>query len=457
MTTTTYTITCLSPVHIGTGTQFSKLDGAYSDGRWWLVDLDKVLARGADASKLAEAMSRSDFAWEVWLREKGIAPSEVAAYGLFCSEAPENGFIREAIKDVFQRPYLPGTSIKGAVRTAVLWSLMQDESRMNLAMRCLKLAEQVNRILQVLQDLTRGDERRSQDTKLHRQVLQAVLSLTPGEIDGYQRALYFAVGRDPDLVLSQDYKRQQRVSARDIARLRRRANDSRYADDVIERALLGYDPNHDLMRAVQVRDSLPSDKERLAVGTVWTHALVDGQLVKKQEEGEYRSFVEWLVPQTPLQVEIHIDEFLFTQAANRQLRFNGEKESTVRQLARTCNDCMWAATLAEKVFYEERGLNTVCDFYSGLQRSLEGLPEGAFLLNVGWGSGWKLKTVGELLHKEAPDDFTRLRQRYRLGEPPKTRQTDSNDLFPNTRRIAYSNHAPLWPMGWVILSPTQSD
>jgi hypothetical protein len=82
--TTAYRLTCLSPVHIGTGTQFSKFDGVYEEKQWSIVDLDRVLTHGVDADALAHTMSARNFAWVVWLRSHGMRPSEVASYTLSC-------------------------------------------------------------------------------------------------------------------------------------------------------------------------------------------------------------------------------------------------------------------------------------------------------------------------------------------------------------------------------------
>lgn len=446
-----YTLTCLSPIHIGTGAQFGKFDGMYQDGQRYLIDLDKVLAAGVDANELARTMGSRDFTWGVWLREKKITPSEVTAVAVLCPQDPEETPVREAIKDVYGHPYLPGTSIKGAVRTAVLWQLLQDKARMDMALRCLRLIEQVGGVLRELDDLTEGNHSRSLDTRLHRQALQSALNLPAGEEAAYQRTLYLAVGRDPDLVLSRNREHQQRVGARDIARLRRSANDSRYADDAVERALIGHDPNHDLMRAVQVTDTQAVSIERLAVGLVWTYTLRGNRLVEKREQdGEYKAFAEWLTRDTTLQLDVRTDDFLFTDAANHDMHFRGAKEHAVRQLAQTCNDYACAVITAEKAFYENHSLNILRDFYAHLETTLNGLPKGAFLLNIGWGGGWKIKTVGDLLRAALGENgFKPLRQRYRLGKDP-------NAFFPHTRRVAYDGGAPRWAMGWVKVTPLTS-
>src|SRR5215831_7377765 len=99
MATTTYTVTCLCPIHIGTGTQFGKFDGVYHDRQWHYIDLDQVLASGVNANELAKAMNSRNFSWATWLRDKSIAPSDVTTCMLPCPQDPEETPIREAIKN----------------------------------------------------------------------------------------------------------------------------------------------------------------------------------------------------------------------------------------------------------------------------------------------------------------------------------------------------------------------
>jgi CRISPR-associated protein Csm5 len=231
----------------------------------------------------------------------------------------------------------------------------------------------------------------------------------------------------------------------------------RSVDDPIDRLVMGINPNHDLMRTLQVSDTESMSQECLAVGLVWTYTLRRSRLVEKREQdGEYKAFVEWLTPDTTLRMTLRVDDFLFTATADRDLHFRGAKEQAVREVAHACNAYARAITTSEKDFYTKYSLDILRDFYSDLETTLNDLPEGAFLLNVGWGSGWEVKTVGDLLRTQlGADDFKQLRQRYRLGENPKTHQLDLNGLFPHTRRIAYDGGAPLWPLGWMKLTPKE--
>ena len=366
MTTTTYTLTCLTPVHVGTGVQYSMFDGAYQDRHWHVIDLDKVLARGVDANALARAMNSRTFSWSDWLGRQHMTPIAEALYALPCPQDPEDTPVREAMKTVHQQPYLPGTSVKGALRTAVLCYLLQPQ-------------------------------------------------------------------------------------------LERAGRSREWLEQPVERVVLGPNPNHDLMRSVHVSDTAPADLERLAVGLIWTYTLRGDRLVEKREQNsEYKTFVEWLTPDTTLRLDIRLDEFLFTDAANRDLRWRGDQTQAVQQLARTCNTHVHTIITAEQQFYATHGLDVLRDYYAELEVTLNALPDRAFLLNIGWGGGWTVKTVGDLLHKALGDgSFRQLRQRYRLGISPRTRQLDLNAPFPKTRRIAYESGAARWALGWVKMEPQE--
>ncbi len=438
-----YTLTCLSPVHVGTGRQFSKFDGVYRDRRWYVVDLDAVLARGVDAHALARAMSERTFTWSAWLNERRIAPSEVAAYDLPCPQDPGDTPVREALKDAHGQPYLPGSSIKGAIRTAVLWQLMNGDAQgrqfaVHYLLLCLKAPELFNALR----------ERRAFDRpEEHPAVIAEVFGVEEHDAAALQRTLYRILNVE-ERRLSDTWRAFQQ-------KLERLGQSREWLAQPIERAILGPNPNHDLLRALRVGDSRPTERDRLAVGLVWTYTRRGSRLVEKREEdGEYKTFVEWLVPETTLAFDITTDDFLFTERANRELRFRGAKEHVIRQLAETCRAYARAVIMAEKAFFQEHDLRPIADFYTELEATLNTLAEGAFLLNIGWGGGWEIKTVGDLVRQSlSREEFARLRARYRLGENPRTHRLDAEGHFPHTRRIAYEGGAPMWPLGWVTVEP----
>jgi CRISPR-associated protein Csm5 len=287
--------------------------------------------------------------------------------------------------------------------------------------------------------------------QMHREILGQVFRVSDEEVRGLQQTLYRVLNvREDRLTEQREWRNFQQ-------RLERLGRSREWLGQPAERAVLGRDPNHDLMRALQVSDTESVGLEHLAVGLAWTHTLRGKRLVEKREQdGEYKVFVEGLSSGTTLPLSLRIDDFLFSNTADRDLHFRGAKAQAVQEVAQTCNAHARSIIESEKAFYTKYSLDALSDFYSDLEMTLNGLPKGAFLLNVGWGSGWEVKTVGDLLRTQlGPNGFKQLRQRYRLGENPKTHQLDLNGLFPHTRRIAYEGGAPMWPMGWVKLMPEE--
>ncbi len=124
-----YRLEVLSPLHIGSGREYSALDGTYAQGRWYLIDINKVLSRSrVDPTNLANAMMQSGFSWFGWLQKHQIAPSEVASHSVACPVNPEQTRIRAFLRDAYGRPYIPGSTLKGAIRTAVLEELVVQKS-----------------------------------------------------------------------------------------------------------------------------------------------------------------------------------------------------------------------------------------------------------------------------------------------------------------------------------------
>lgn len=119
----------LTPVHIGSGSQWTTLDYVYDQTARLLrvIDLDKLLTQPrVTPEELARYYERRDFQVGQYLRDRGIAPAEVERYHLPCASDPGNRPVRVFVKSAFDRPLLVASSVKGLVRTAVLWRLLQE-------------------------------------------------------------------------------------------------------------------------------------------------------------------------------------------------------------------------------------------------------------------------------------------------------------------------------------------
>lgn len=126
-----YKIEVLSPVHVGSGEVLTRFDYVWEDGWLYVLSLDRILEHPrVRAEELAALMERGDFDWCDYLRRQGIEPLAVARYRARSARDPTRvlgrGDVREHIKDPRFRPYIPGSSVKGAIRTALAWAMLSS-------------------------------------------------------------------------------------------------------------------------------------------------------------------------------------------------------------------------------------------------------------------------------------------------------------------------------------------
>ena len=379
MATRTYRLETLSPLHIGSGQEYGAFDGVFQNGRWYLIDLKKVLERSKeDPTNLANAMMQQGFNWSSWLRQRGINPQEVASSSVACVQNPDSTKIRACIRDPFWRPYIPGSTLKGAIRTAVLESLLTGEPRQKRQQRARQAVQN--------QHGKPSDRRYVARNTLERSLL---------------------VGKVPN-----------------------RANES----------------NYDLLRALHISDSEPIDPEQAHIGLAWVHTLRNGQLVQKRAGGEeYKMFLEWLSAGVQTRLTLRIDERLLEGSYRRALGFNDSQVEILYEFVDACNERASEIIDHEGEFYEDYGLPVIAQFYKGLGSRLQQIKaQSGFLLNIGWGGGWEMKTVTNPLTEGLDNEDWEIRQTYRL------RRSDSA-VFPKTRRLAYRDDQPFAPLGWVAL------
>ena len=373
-----YRIEVLSPVHVGSGEVLTRFDYVWEDGWLYVLSLERILEHPkVRAEELAALMERGDFDWGDYLRGRGIKPPDVARYRARCARDPagvlRRGDVREHIKDPRFRPYIPGSSIKGAIRTALLW-----------------VALKYNKAL--LQKAKEAVERR----------LREVERRLAGRKEWQQRSII---------------RREKGWFAQRM-----------------ERGFFGRDPNYDLMRAVRVGDTTPFEGE-LEVGLVTTYDLKGQGRLEARED--LRIFAELLPAGATAEVRLTFDKKLFDYP---ELGLKG-KEVYVDDMPKLCN--AWAFELAqrEEEFLRKGGMGEAADFYRDLRGKIRSLPEGAFIVPLGWGPGWEAKTVGERIKEADEELFARLREIFKLG-------SEGVEVFPKTRRLVGCTY----PLGWVLLT-----
>jgi CRISPR-associated protein Csm5 len=277
--------------------------------------------------------------------------------------SPATVAIREQIKDVYGRPYLPGSSLKGALRTVL----------------AVAAAEEVR----------------------------------------------------PDL---------------------RRLEGSRsWAGQTVERQLFGSDPNHDLLRALEVSDSqpVPPTQLRLRRANIYPTA-------SQSYRGRSRGLdvdVETLAKGTVCELPIHVPTELL---ADRNTPFDVRRRQELGQwepraawlenLARSGKRHASALLEDEYHFFEKRtDVPDVHRFYIDTINLFSKLAKNEFLLVLGWGGGWHTKTLNRYLKRDRAG-FDRLVSRYRLNP---TGTTKPGDPFPKSRHLLRLLDKPGPPLGWV--------
>ena len=380
-----YQLEILTPVHIGSGETLSHIDGYYANGQWYSIDLERVLAHpSADLNALTSEMGRRDFRWERHLRQRNIDPAEVSVYSLSCPQSPEEVEIREAIKGIHDQPLIPGSTLKGAIRTALLGEILSVSNKV--------YEEGRDHLNELIERGSRGNPRREQPAR---------------------RVETFAFGRDP---------------------------------------------NRDLFRALQVGDTVPIKNDALEIGMAWTMTLnQNNELVQKIDRGrEYKTFVQQIRTQQILTFTLKIDDLLFRDREKQRLGFNDLQQKTLQDIAEVCRSAVDHLIQGEQDFFNYYRLPEIANIYDKLRDLNDTVPEGAFLLQIGWGTGYNANTVTNLFtdDEESPVDWMDLRERFRLGESRSRRGAYDEREFPKTRRILYRGQNPLAPLGWVKISPT---
>ena len=138
------TITTLSPLHVGSGDRLREgFDFLARDGSLWFADqrrllnaiLDEAAQMGQDDADVIQAitgMTLYDLLDAGWLEQSHFdLERRLFRYRLSgqTSTAHKEGELHDQIKDAYGRPYLPGSTLKGALRTMLAWDDLTTRNR----------------------------------------------------------------------------------------------------------------------------------------------------------------------------------------------------------------------------------------------------------------------------------------------------------------------------------------
>ena len=362
-------ITVLTPLHIGNGREMLKeYDYAVYRGRTWRINEHALLdAQNVEDPRVAYMLMRTPPA-ELLQPKDFTESSPYFRYVLKGSpkSSAKGAPVWEQLKDAFDRPYLPGTTLKGALRTALGWYLWKKK------------------------------------------------------------------GLRPE-----------------ISKLGGRP---KFAASGYERDLFGRNPNHDLLRALQVSDSKPLSTDALMLVNVrvLTHGKKAGSPIE----------LEAIRRDTVIETEIKLDTALFSQWA-RERGLHLPNADALRNFAKIAGQYSLDAVRRELDWAKSlpNGQHVVSHYQTMLDFRL---PKNAFFLQLGWGGGWEQKTFGSRLKQDEAFMRKILASRHRGGwDVGRGRAPRDVQVFPVSRRIAmaYRRNAqgeviaevPALPLGWVLI------
>jgi len=134
-------ISTLTPIHIGTGETYSEYDFVYAEGKksrkkfLVRIDMERLFRSLDDAQRKRFAdklQTGGRFTLDAFFREEKITHllRTTERYGSLLPKSynqSERHEIRECIKTA-DVPYIPGSGIKGSVRTALLWKYASENT-----------------------------------------------------------------------------------------------------------------------------------------------------------------------------------------------------------------------------------------------------------------------------------------------------------------------------------------
>ncbi len=124
-------IDILTPVHVGSGEKLVEhFDFLHQGDKIHMINSSKLFTaiQKLGSEKIQEfTLAVEDGNIVEWLQEQGIRPNGIASYSLVFTGQKTPREIHAQIRDAFGNPLIPGSSLKGALRTAIIRKLAKAE------------------------------------------------------------------------------------------------------------------------------------------------------------------------------------------------------------------------------------------------------------------------------------------------------------------------------------------
>jgi CRISPR-associated protein Csm5 len=375
-------LTTITPLHIGTGGELLQGYDYICDSKLtYVLDLERLFRHLSDNPLALDALAAGEpintlleRKWLSWSDLQGeTAPVRYVLSGT-PSGLPGNPLtLLEQLKDVYDRPYIPGSSLKGALRTAILAQLLSERNR----------------------------------------VIQPADLAAPSR-HGRPDASRMALG--------------------------------------LEHEAFGPNPNQDVLRALQVKDSTTADKSRLELRQVRVYP--PSRRATNVPRGDHESGLdincECVRAGSEFHLELHVDkQLLGLPVATTRMEQAPRLAQLLDDLPRVLRRNAQRVLKQELSFYDRHDDATVAHDELGKvvaqhNQTLKGSDRRRALLPLGWGAGWESKTLGAEALANVLEETITICQMARGQRRP-------GDPFPKSRKLVLRGAKPALPLGWVLL------
>lgn len=389
-------IKTLCSLHIGTGLQLGPKEYARQGQQIFVAKPEKLLALVRRSPRLENAFltfcedekqTLTDFLRQQRIDFEDIAIYKVTAIGQVARAIPV------FIKNFEGKPYLPGSSLKGVVRSALIRSrILADQTLRTIVERTVK------------DDLDEIRRQRNPNISYWRKIIGMDVERN-----------FFGEDEHHDLMRCLQFGDSTTCEPQEL----------RIAE--VRALSLGSDGNLHLARE-------PRRPER-------EMRPVTPEVLPKNIEVVCRFTVNfYLLHDTP---------------AVKILRFD-KKTEFIKAWLRGCNEAAQDRIRQEIDFFTRHrfdGKQRIAKWYEALREQLEQVTktDNQCLVNMAWGSGWDAKTVTDQFNEKIFNDV-RTNLSLRVGRPSGSNTFLSKEDSPKSRKIVFENGQPKEPLGWVKLT-----
>lgn len=435
-----YKLKILSPVHIGCGEQYNglnfildeskvfviesytitKLLGAENSltfAKWLEENADDIASldvkhreerkrdRNSDATKKLSRelrLKKQSFTLKKFFEQNKMTSMEQLKKHSLYSLACQTGFYNDSefypfIKQM-HKPYIPGTEIKGAVRTAILYCALQDDKKIQEWLK---------------QELEAFSFKHGQDIKL--------------------------VANKKNLKEENPFKPKQKLSKLKETLEKQMHETSKRLQELF----FNYKPDakYDVMKFLYIGDSELLNAKTLVVSYAKPYNM---------SGNPFTLFYEYMQPDT----NMSLSSFALENEKNRAIKLNkmgfseGHKQlmSSLDFILTKCQRFSADLLQEEISYYSQHGKSDIVKHLQEIQK--QNTPESP-VLRIGKDEGYSSLTVGLAIKKLMPELYENV-----LIHATKNKSYDSNHggPFPKSRKIVHWNGKEL-TAGWVKLIP----